>query len=161
MRLSPIALLGLCLLSLSALWGVPQSTSEQSNQIEDATSKLTEAFKDVQTASSEGASDARISELTSELNTALSYKENAVLLYDAGNVTGSDYYSSLSGNLSSQVSNQARSLESDANRQAFLGQLWIYSIAQVAAVFSAMVLIEFHRVRNFIRRRRMLKSILG
>ena len=161
MRLSPIALVGLCLLLISALWGVPQSTSEQSNQIEDATSKLTEAFKDVQTASSEGASNARISGLTSELNTALSYKENAVLLYEEGNVTGSDYYSSLSGNLSSQVSGQARSLESDANRQVFLVQLSAYSIAQLAAVFSALVLIEFHRVRNFIRRRRMLNSPVG
>lgn len=161
MRLSPVALAGFGLLLLSTLWGVPRPTSEQSSQIEDATSKLTEAFKNVQTASSAGASDARISELTSELNTALSYKENAVLLNEESNITGSDYYSNLSSSLSSQVSAEARSLESDANRQVLVGQLWAYSIAQLAAVFSALGLVESHRVRNFIRRRRILKSPIG
>ena len=153
MRFSPIAIAGLGLLVLSTLWGVPGITSEQSSQIDDATRQLAEAFKNVQAASSSGASDARVSQLTGELNTALSYKESAVLLDDAGNVTVSDYYSNLSSALSSHVSAEAISLEGDANHQAFLGQIVAYSIAQIAAVFSALVLVEFYRIRNFLRKR--------
>ncbi len=161
MRFSPIAIAGLGLLVLSTLWGVLGSTSEQSSQIDDATRQLAEAFKNVQAASSKGASDTRVSELTGELNTALSYKENAVILNDAGNVTDSEYYSNLSSILSSQVSAEAMSLQDDANRQMFLGQFWAYSIAQVAAVFSSLILVEFQRVRNFILRRRMKSPTRG
>ena len=153
MRFSPIANAGLSLLLLSTLWGVPHSTSEQLSHTDDATNRLTEAFKNVQAASSSGVSDTRVSQLTGELNTALSYKENAVLLDDAGNVTGSDYYSNLSSALSSQVSAEATSLEGDANHQALLGQLVAYSIAQIAAVFSALVLVKFHGIRNSLRKR--------
>ncbi len=155
MRLSSVALLLLWLLLPSTLLAGRVSTSGQSTQIGDATSKLNAAFADVQNANSEGVSAAKISELSDELNTALSYRETAVLLNENGNLTGSDYYSSLSGNLSSRVSAEARELEANANSQLLLGRLLAALVVELAAIFSALLLVEFHRIKGFVRKRRM------
>jgi hypothetical protein len=158
MRLSSCLLLGVCLLLFSTLVVGPVSTAGQSSQIDNATSKLNAAFMDVRTANSDGVSAAKVSELTNELNTALSYDETAVILYDAGNFTGSGYYASLSGNLSSTVSAEAKGLEVDAKNQMFFWWLFANLVAQLAAVLSALVLIEFHHMESFVRRRRLQRT---
>ncbi len=155
MRLSSVAHFLVCCLLLSNLLAVPVSTSAPSIQMADATNKLNAAFTDVQNANSEGVSAAKISELSDELNTALSYRETAVLLNENGNLTGSDYYSSLSGNLSSRVSAEARELGASANSQLLLGRLLAALVVELAAIFSALLLVEFHRIKGFVRKRRM------
>jgi hypothetical protein len=158
MRISSSLVLGVCLLLFSTLVVGPVSTSGQSSQIDNATSKLNSAYMDVQTANSDAVSAAKVSELTNELNTASSYDETAVILYETGNFTGSDYYASLSGNLSSTVSAEAKGLEVDAKNQMFFWRLFANLVAQVAAVFSALILIDLHRIGNFVRRRRMQRT---
>ncbi len=155
MRLSSVAHFLVCCLLLSNLLAVPVSTSAPSIQMADATNKLNAAFTDVQNANSEGVSAAKISELSDELNTALSYRETAVLLNENGNLTGSDYYWSLSGNLSSRVSAEARELEANANSQLLLGRLLAALVVELAAIFSALLLVEFHSIKGFVRKRRM------
>jgi hypothetical protein len=153
MHFRQVALLGILLLLSSSFSIGKEEASGQSVQVDDARSSLVQAFMLVQQADLQGASPSQISQLANNLNLALYYEENATLLF-AKNMTASNLYASKSVNLSNSTSFQALSISSAARTQVFFGQVVAYSIAIAAGFSSALLLVEFHRLHDYVRRLR-------
>ena len=151
MRFRHRALLGILLLLVFSFSATSENASGQSAQVDDARSRLVQAFVLVQQADLQGASPAQISLLTSNLNLALSYEENATQLF-AKNMTASNIYASKSVNLSNATSAQALSMARSARTQAVFGQVAAYSIAIAAGFGSALLVLEFHRLNDLVRK---------
>ncbi len=154
MRFRHRALLGILFLLIFSLSIGREKTSGQSGQVDDAQSKLVQAFALVQQADSQGASQAQISVLASNLNLALYYEENATQLF-AKNMTASNIYSSKSVSLSNATSFQALSVASAARTEALLGQVAAYSIAVAAGFGSALLIVEVHRLNDLVRKMKL------
>ncbi len=152
MRFHPTALLGIFILLLSTFGACAEGASAQADQITISGNKLIEAFQSVQDADLQGASQVDIARLANQLNKALFYIENA---------NGSNSYANMSATLSSQISDSALVLQNRARSQVFLVQVWAYSIAIVSALFSTLLLMEAHRVRDSLQKRRFFKLPLG
>jgi hypothetical protein len=148
-----MALLGILALLLFSFSIGRESVSGQSAQVDDAQNKLVQAFVYVQQADLQGASPGQISLLADKLNLAFYYEENATQLF-AKNMTASNLYASKSVNLSNSTSFQALSIASSARTQLFFGQVAAYSIAIAAGFGSALLLVEFHRLHDHVRRLR-------
>jgi hypothetical protein len=159
MRFRHRALLGVFLLLVFSFSVGAEKASGQSAQVEDAQSKLVQAFVSVQQADLQGASPAQISLLTGNLNLALYYEENATQLF-AKNVTESDIYASKSVNLSTATSVQALSIASAARTQVIFGQVAAYSIAVAAGFLSALLVLEVHRLSDFVRKMKLRRMRL-
>jgi hypothetical protein len=151
MRFRHRALLGILFVLIFSFSVGREKTSGQSAQVDDAQSKLVQAFALVQQADSQGASQAQISVLASNLNLALYYEENATQLF-AKNMTASNIYASKSVSLSNATSFQALSAASDARTEVLFGQVAAYSIAIAAGFGSALLVVEVHRVNDLIRK---------
>jgi hypothetical protein len=153
MRFRQLALLGTLLILVSSFSATIDKASGQSTPVDIAQNKIVQAFQIVQQADLEGASPGPVSQLASNLNLALSYEQSAIQLLPT-NKTGSGIYASLSLNLSSTTAVQALSLASSARTQTLLSQLGAYSVALVTGLGSTLLVIELHRVKNFVRKMR-------
>jgi hypothetical protein len=154
MRFRQLALLGTLLVLVSSFSATTDKVSGQSTPVDIAQSKIVQAFQIVQQADLDGASPAAVSQLASNLNLALSYEQRAIQLLPT-NKTGSGVYASLSLNLSTTTSVQALSVASAAQTQTLLSQLGAYSLALAAGLGSTLLVIELHRVQNFVRKIRL------
>jgi len=144
MRFRQRAPLGILLVLIFCLSVGNENALGQSTQIDDAQSKLVQAFVLVRQADLEGASPEQISLLANNLNLALDYEDNA----------------SKSVSLSNATSAQALSLASAARTQTFLNQAVAYSIAVAAGFGSALLVMEVHRLDNPVRRMRLRRTRL-
>jgi hypothetical protein len=154
MRFRHRALLGVFLLLIFSFSIGRENSSGQSAQVDDARSKLVQAFVLVQQADLQGASPTQISLLASNLNLALYYEENATELF-AKNITASDIYATKSVNLSNATSVQALGIASTARTQALFGQVTAYSIAVAAGFLSALLVLEVHRLNDLVRKMKL------
>jgi len=159
MRFRHRALLGILFLLIFSFSVSVEKSSGQSAQVDDAQSKLVQAFALVQQADSQGASQAQISLLASNLNLALYYEENATQLF-AKNLTASNIYASKSVSLSNAASFQALSVASDARTEVLFGQFAAYSIAIVAGFGSALLVLEVHRISDLVRKMKLRRMRL-
>src|ERR1700745_148266 len=142
-------------LSLSSMFIPPGpiGVSGQSGQIDQITqvkNSLLTAFKAVQTAEQEGASNQSLAPLINELNQALSYE----MIAEEGNSTAA--LQSIS--LSNDVSMKAEALGSQAETASQDHAILAYLISIALAFCSAIVILEVGRVRRFLGKRRLLKS---
>ena len=159
MRFRHRALLGVFLLLIFSFSLGRENASGLSAQVDDARSKLVQAFVLVQQADSQGASPTQISLLASNLNLALYYEENATQLF-AKNLTASNIYASKSVSLSNATSLQALGIASTARMQALFGQVTAYSIAIAAGLLSALLVLEFHRLNDLVRKMKLRRMRL-
>ena len=159
MRFRQRAPLGILLVLVSCLSVGSANAIGQSTQIDDAQSKLVQAFVLVQQADLEGASQGQISLLANNLNLALGYEDNATLLFSK-DINASNFYASKSVSLSNATSAQALSLTSAARTQTFLNRVAAYSIAVAVGFGSALFVLEVHRVENLVRRMRSRRTRL-
>ncbi len=148
MRFHLTALLGIFILLLSTFGTGDEGAWAQADQITVSRNKLIEAFQAVQAADLQGASQVDIARLANQLNKALFYIENA---------NGSNSYANMSATLSSQITGSALVLQNRALSQVLLAQAWAYSIAIVTSLFSTLLLMEAHRIRDFLQKRRFFK----
>src|SRR6184192_2342721 len=159
MRFRQRAPLGILLVLVSCLSVGNENAIGQSTQIDDAQSKLVQAFVLVRQADFEGASPWQISLLANNLNLALGYEDNATLLFSK-DINASNFYASKSASLSNATSAQALSLTSAARTQIFLNQVAAYSIAVAAGFGSALFVLELDRLDNLVRRMRLRRTRL-
>jgi len=150
MRFRQLALLGTLLILISSLSATDKALG-QSTPVDIAQNKIVQAFQILQQADLDGASPAAVSQLASSLNLALSYEQSAIQLLPT-NKTGSGVYASLSLNLSTTTTVQAVSLTSTARTQTLLSQIGAYSLALSTGLGSTLLVIELHRVKNFVRK---------
>jgi hypothetical protein len=124
---------------------------------------LMSAFQAVQKADNMGAPSDQVSVLSTQLNTALANYNTAVELSSKGDITGSEYYSTLSNTESTLVLDKALALQSQAATDRTSQQIVAYSLAIAASILSSTLILESHRIRNLFRRRRLLgtKLLLG
>ena len=118
------------------------------------------AFQAVQKADSVGAPADQVAALSSQLNTALGYYHTAQELSSENNTMGAEYYSTLSNTASTLVLNRALALQGQAESNKTTKQLLAYATAIAASIFSSLLILEYHRVPNFIQRRRLLRTKL-
>ena len=154
MRFRQLALLGTLLILVSSFLATTDKVSGQSTPVDIAQGKIVQAFQIVQQADLDGASPAAVSQLASSLNLALSYEQRAIQLLPTDK-SGSGVYASLSLNLSTTTTVQALSVASAAQTQTLLSQLGAYSLALAAGLGSTLLVIELHRVQNFVRKIRL------
>jgi hypothetical protein len=159
MRFRHQAILGILLVLLFCLSVSKENVSGQPAQIDNAQSKLVQAFVLVQQADIEGASPGQISMLANNLNLALAYEDNATRLFPK-DITASNFYASMSASLSNATSAQALSVASAARTQALFNQAVAYSLAVSAALGSALLALEVHRLDDLVRRMRLRRMRL-
>src|SRR5436309_13775362 len=121
MRFRQLAPLGILLALIFCLSVGNENAIGQSTQIDDARSKLVQAFVLVQQSDFEGASPWQISLLATNLNLAHGYDENATLLLSK-DVNASNSSANTSMSLSNAISAHALRLSSAARTQPFLTQ---------------------------------------
>src|SRR5689334_15523372 len=132
MRFRLLALLGVLMLCLSFFSTARPYGHGQSTEIANARSSLVQAFILVLEADQAGASSAQISQLSDNLNLALSLEENASRL-------GSNLYADQSVALSNSTAVQALSVASAARAQSVSTQASSYSLAVAAGFGSALL----------------------
>jgi hypothetical protein len=145
MRFRLLALLGILMLCLSFFSTARQVGHGQSAQVASARSGLIQAFILVLEADQDGASSAQVSQLSDNLNLALSLEENASRF-------GSNLYAGQSLALSNSTAVQALSFASAARAQSVSTQASSYSLAVAAGFGSALLVLEFHRIDNIARK---------
>ena len=118
------------------------------------------AFQAVQKADTLGAPGDQVAALSTQLNAALRYYNTAVELSSEGNTTGSEYYSTLSNTASTLVRDKAIALQGQAESDRTSVQIVAYATAFLASILSSFLVLEYHRIPNFIQRRRLLKTKL-
>ena len=118
------------------------------------------AFQAVQKADTLGAPGDQVAALSTQLNAALRYYNTAVELSSEGNTTGSEYYSTLSNTASTLVLDKAIALQVQAESDRTSVQIVAYATAFLASILSSFLVLEYHRIPNFIQRRRLLKTKL-
>ncbi len=162
LRLRPglFALL-VCLLLVSTIQVLPREALSQSTPVSDSWAKLVQALKSVQEADRLGAPSNETAELSSELNLALAYYGNARQLSLKGDLTGSEAYAQLSIKTSDSVMSKAVALQNEAEGQRATTQALAYLTALGASLLSALVVMEYHRIPNFLRKRKFLKTKLA
>ncbi len=118
------------------------------------------AFQAVQKADTLGAPGDQVAALSTRLNAALRYYNTAVELSSESNTTGSEYYSTLSNTASTLVRDKAIALQGQAESDRTSVQIVAYATAFLASILSSFLVLEYHRIPNFIQRRRLLKTKL-
>ena len=157
MRTGLFALLALLLVVSSSPW-VPIRSEGQSISVGESGNNLLLAYQAVQRADSLGASSDKVAALSSQLNTALAYYNDAVEFSSEGNLTEAQRYSALSNNTSSAVLAQALVLQQQAQTDKTSQQVLAYVTAIAGSVLSALFILEYHRIPNFVRKRKLLKT---
>src|SRR5207249_5805254 len=113
MRFRQRAPLGILLVLVSCLSVGSENAIGQSTQIDDAQSKLVQAFVLVRQADLEGASPGQISLLANNLNLPLGYEDNAIQQFSK-DINPSTFYTNKSVTLSNVTSAQPPSFPSPA-----------------------------------------------
>jgi hypothetical protein len=149
-----------CLVLASTIRTTATITAAQSNPVRESGTELIRAFEAVQKADSLGAPPDQVASLSSQLNTALEDYNEASQLSSEGNTTGAEYFSILANQTSTSVTSQAIVLQNVAESDKTNGQLIAYATAMVAAAVSAFTILEAHRIPNFLRKRKLLKTKL-
>ncbi len=119
---------------------------------------MIQAFQAVQKADDLGAPRDQVVKLTAQLNSALGYYNTAIELSARGDLTGSEQFLMLSNKTSTIVTAQALILQNQAENDKANERLGAYSTAIVAAVVSALFVLEYHQIPNFFRKRRILRT---
>jgi len=134
-------------LFLLLLFGAYQgSTSRaQPDPLSLAREKLLDGFRDIQSAESLGVSREASNNLVRNLNVALELQEQA-------NASGSSQLAVLSVNESTSVSTRALSLGNSAQLEGFLRSAEGYGVSIGAAVLTALLGLESHRLNRLLRR---------
>ncbi len=132
----------------------------RSVSVAESGKSLMGAFQAVQKADSLGAPADQVAALSTQLNTALDYYNTAVELSSEGDITGSEYYSTLSNTVSTLVLDKALALQGQAESNRTTGQIVAYATAILASILSSFLVLEYHRIPNFIQRRRLLRTKL-
>ena len=153
-------LLLLCSLLLSSFGPSPRQAFGQSN-LTTAWNGIVEAFQSIRQADSLGAPQAAIVSLTSELNLALTYYENASRLAAMNDYKDEESYAAMSIQISSDVTSIAVALRNDLQGQILMRQVTAYSIAVVIAAASALLAVESHTIRHFFRKRKLFRTRFG
>src|SRR5262249_20286376 len=117
-------------------------------------------FQAVQKADALGAPSDQVTSLSRQLNTALSYYNAAIDLSLTGNTSGSEHYITLSNTESTLVLDEALALQAQAQAERTTQQAIAYTIAIGVSLVSSELVLESHRIRNFIRRRRLFRAKL-
>lgn len=151
MRFCSPAFLGTILVLVVSFSAHGATTTAQSVQISTAQNQLSIAFIAVQQADEQGVSQDQVSQLAANLNIALSYLENATAL-STKDPSSSNSYANKSSTLSSSITNQALSQTTAARNQLLLTQVGIYSLALIGALVMASIILEFHRIRDLVRK---------
>jgi predicted PurR-regulated permease PerM len=132
----------------------------RSVSVAESRSSLMRAFQAVQRADSLGAPADQVATLSTQLNTALDYYNTAVERLSEGNTTGSEYYSTLSNTASTLVIDKAIALQGQAESNRTTEQIVAYGTAILASILSSFLVLEYHRIPNFIQRRKLLRTKL-
>jgi hypothetical protein len=148
MRFRHAVLLGILLLLISSFTIGGEEANGKPAQVYDARSKLVQAFLLVQRADLQGASPGQISQLVDNLNLALYYEENAAGL-------SSDTYANISLKLSNATAVQALSVANAARTQTVFNQAAAYSLAVATGFGSALLVLDFHRLNDIVRKIRL------
>lgn len=157
MRFFDRAVLGILLVLVISFSAHRNTVHGQSVQIATAQNQLSVAFVAVQQAELQGVSEAQVSLLASNLNTALSYFENATAL-STKDPSSSGVYANKSYALSSSTASDAQDLTASARSQLLLNQVGVYSLAVGAAFVLATLFVEFHRLRELVERTRTYRK---
>lgn len=128
----------------------PVSVHAQTDQITLAKKDLTAAFQSVQIAEQDGASNASLAPLITELNSALAYE----MIAEHGNSTAALQ----SINLSTQVSLQAQTLASQAETASRARTILDYTIAIILAVVTAAGVFAASKVKRVLDKKRLFRS---
>ena len=121
----------------------------------DSGNQLILAYQAVQKADSLGAPLDQVADLSTKLNDALGYYNTAIELYSEGNVTGSEHFSILSNNKSTIILANAIVLQQNAENSRTNKLLVTYTTAIIGAMLSAILVLEYHRIPNFFRKRKL------
>jgi hypothetical protein len=156
LRLALFALL-VCLILCLMIQGVPLGESAGPATLTDASNKLIQAYLAVQKADALGAPPQDIAQMSADLNTALVLYGNASRFASEGNQAESALDAGLSLQISSNVTVRALALQSEAEAQATNARVVAYLTAVVLAALSALLIMEYHRVPNFFRKRRLMR----
>ncbi len=143
---------------LFSIQAIPREISGQTDLVQESKARLLQAFDSVQQADRLGAPSDAIAQLSAELNTALEDYNLASQLFLKGNVTGSEYYARLSNGNSTSILSRALVLQNDAEGQRANEKLIAYLAAIAASIVSALIVLEYHRIPNFLRKRRLVKN---
>jgi hypothetical protein len=145
MRFLLAALLGVLMLCIPSVSIGIEQTWGQSAQIDNARSSLAQTFVLVQEADLQGATPGQISQLADNLNQALYYQENATASSSNANANMSLKLSDATAVLALNVANAART-------RTLFDQAYAYSLAVAAGFGSALLVLEFHRLNDIVRK---------
>jgi hypothetical protein len=158
LRLRTLILIACLLVSSIFLITPPHTVTAQSSEVATAKQDLVQALQAIQTAGQQGASNSDLLPLTAQLNTALQYEENADMFARQGNATAAQQNAIQSINISTQVSFQAQRLGSAAQTATLYRTTLYYVLAVLLALLAAILILETNRIRQLLRRRRLLKA---
>ena len=133
---------------------LPKTGSSQTSTTTNAWSTIVQAFDTLQSADSHGAGHESVVTLSTQLNTALAYYNNATTFAAQNNTQAADHYSVLSLNVSRNVVFEAAALDETALNQQLVRQELAYGTAFVMAVISATLTVEVDRLRRLFRKRK-------
>lgn len=150
----------LCVFLASNIQALPSGASAQSTSATESWTEIIQAFQSVQKANTLGAPSQQIIQLTAELNKALEYYGNSTQLRTKGDLTGSDSYARLSNSTAASVLSKALVLQSEAESRRANGQAIAYFAAIIASMISTLLVMEYHRIPNFLRKRKGLRTRL-
>ena len=144
-----------CLVLVCNVPTTPSIVVVQSVSLTDSGNQLILAYQAVQKAGSLGAPSDQVAALSTQLNEALEYYNTAIQLSSDGNVTGSEYFSILSNNKSTIILANAIVLQNNAENGRTSERLAAYTTAIIGAMVSAILILEYHRIPNFLRKRKL------
>ena len=144
-----------CLVLVCNVPPTPKIAIVQSVNLTDSGNQLILAYQAVQKADNLGAPTDQVAALSTQLNDALGYYNTAIELNSEGNVTGSEYFSILSNNKSTIILANAIVLQGNAENSRTNELLVAYTTAIIGAMLSAILMLEYHRIPNFLRKRKL------
>ncbi len=147
-----------CLLLVFSIQPIPKEISGQTDPVQESRVRLLQAFDSVQQADKLGASSDAIAQLTIELNIALVEYNVASRLSQEGNVSGSEYYARLSNGNSTSIVSKALALQNTAESQIANVKLTAYLVAIVASILSSLIVLEYPRILNLLRKRKLART---
>ena len=157
MRFRQRALLGVLFVVAFSLFSFRDDLHGQTVKIDDARTKLVQAFALVQQADLDGAPPDQIASLSANLNQALVFETNATQLYP-NDPALSNYYASKSASLSNDTLTMALSLSSNARSTTFFHQIGTYTVAVAAGLGAALLVLELPRLDRLVRRVRFRRT---
>ena len=160
MRFRQRALLGILFVLAFSLLSFTDDVQGQTVKIDDAQTRLVQAFALVQQADIDGAPPEQIALLAANLNQALVFETNATQLYP-NDPALSNYYATKSASLSNDTMTMALSFSSNARSRVFFDQIGTYAIAVAAGLGAALLLLELPRLDRLVRRMIIRRTRFG